>query len=172
MKIKDIFSPVFLVILGIAFLGVSAWVFLSNNKNAKAIRYKYRLGGMILSLSFFTTSCIPLTTCYEPMPEENTIYPAHHGENSFAKGDTLFFSIESPTYPYYSYLLSDSTSTKNLQEGMLGSSTDRWRYHLPLTEDLEYTGKINISIFGEETNEIKHSKLLFTGISNLHAEED
>ncbi|NDV47704.1 hypothetical protein D0T49_11665 [Paludibacter sp. 221] len=172
MKIKDIFSPFFFVVLGIAFLGVSAWVFLSNNKSAKAIRYKYRLGGMILSLSFFTTSCIPLTTCYDPAPIDNTIYLSHYGENSFAIGDTLFFSIESPTYPYYSYLISDSTSTKNLQEGMLSSSEDHWRYHVPLTENPEYTGKINIKIFGEETNEIKHSKLLFTGISNIHAEEN
>ena len=36
------------VFVGIAFLAVSAWVFLSRGKNAKAIRAKYKLGGIML----------------------------------------------------------------------------------------------------------------------------
>ena len=36
------------VFVGIAFLAVSAWVYFSRGNNAKAIRAKYKLGGILL----------------------------------------------------------------------------------------------------------------------------
>ena len=37
------------VFVGIAFLAVSAWVYFTRGKNAKAIRAKYKLGGIMLT---------------------------------------------------------------------------------------------------------------------------
>ncbi|MBO4566248.1 MAG: hypothetical protein J5695_03375, partial [Bacteroidales bacterium] len=56
---------------GVAFLAVSLWAFLSNGKSARAIRYKYKLGGLMLTAwaMLSAASCEgpgPVVTCYEP----------------------------------------------------------------------------------------------------------
>ena len=55
--------------IGTAFLAVSLWVWLSNGKSAKAVRAKFRLGGVLLSLTSALTlgSCgsRPVITCYD-----------------------------------------------------------------------------------------------------------
>ena len=61
------------IVVGAAFLGVSLWVLLSNGKSAKAIRYKYKLGGIMLTAWSMLTfaSCEgpgPFVTCYDPVP--------------------------------------------------------------------------------------------------------
>lgn len=55
--------------IGAAFLAVSLWVWLSQGRNAKAVRAKFRLGGALLTLTGLMTlgSCTPGTTCYEPI---------------------------------------------------------------------------------------------------------
>ena len=59
------------VIVGIAFLAASVWVYFSRGKSAKAIRAKYKLGGILLMcLSVLSTaSCGEIldpgyVTCY------------------------------------------------------------------------------------------------------------
>lgn len=163
MKVKDIFSPILFIILGIGFLIVSLWVILGRNKNLRAIKYKYKLGGLILSLSFFVSACDrkSLITCYDPAVPDNTIYVENGANESLSAGDTISFSVYSPTYQYYSYQLLDSTSNVKLQEGMLKFSEGVMRYILPFDYDLNYTGDCNVKIYGEEVNEVKQSKLLY-----------
>ena len=72
MKIK--FFAIYIA-AGVAFLGFSLWVFLSKGKNAKAIRAKYKMGGIMLTacsmLMASACQCSPTVTCYEPMdPKE------------------------------------------------------------------------------------------------------
>jgi hypothetical protein len=58
-----------LIGIGAAFLAVSLWVWLSRGRNAKAVKAKFRLGGMILTLTgIMAAGCTPGsgTTCYEP----------------------------------------------------------------------------------------------------------
>ena len=68
MKIK--FLTIYAV-AGVAFLAVSLWAFLSGGRSAKALRYKYKLGGIMLTAwaMISAVSCegvIPTVTCYEP----------------------------------------------------------------------------------------------------------
>ena len=63
------------VFVGIAFLAVSAWVFFSRGKNAKAIRAKYKLGGIMLACMAMLSvaSCGEILNpgevmCYDPDP--------------------------------------------------------------------------------------------------------
>lgn len=60
--------------VGIAFAAVSLWVFLSNGKSARAIRAKYKLGGILLTAwaMLSAANCSgpgpgPFVTCYEPV---------------------------------------------------------------------------------------------------------
>lgn len=64
--------------LGAAFLVVSGWVWLSRGRSAKALRTKYRLGGLLLTLTgAAATGCTPpsgtcydVSTCYDPIPPQ------------------------------------------------------------------------------------------------------
>ncbi len=60
--------------LGVAFLSVSGWVWLCRGRSAKALRAKYKLGGLLLTLAGVasTTGCI--TTCYDPAETQTTCY--------------------------------------------------------------------------------------------------
>ena len=65
---------ILLIGLGVAFLGVSAWVLLSGGRSAKAVRAKFRLGGAILTIVGLTSlaSCGDgggyMVDCYDPVP--------------------------------------------------------------------------------------------------------
>ena len=159
MKIKDIFSPLFFVVLGIAFLTISLWVWLSNGKNVNAIKAKYKLGGMILSLSFFaSTGCEPVVTCYDPIPQDY-VYAEKLYSDSILKGDSILISIQGKTFQHYSFSLADSTATKILQEGMLTVyKNTNSEFTFIINKNLPYTGKVKIEIFGEQTAEIKKNK--------------
>lgn len=59
-----------LIGVGIAFVAVSLWVWLSRGKCASAVRTKFRLGGIILTLTSTMAlgGCRLMMTCYD-MPE-------------------------------------------------------------------------------------------------------
>ena len=86
MKIK--FFAIYIA-AGVAFLALSLWVFLSKGKNAKAVRAKYRLGGLMLTawamLSATACRCTPTVTCYEPMmPPDEEVDANNNGEEKSA----------------------------------------------------------------------------------------
>ena len=166
MKIKDIFSPLLFIVLGMAFLVLSAWVFFS--KNEKAVRYKYKVGGMILSLSFFASSCGPTVTCYDIQPtcyitaEPEQVYFVGKNE-SITLNDSLFFSIGGFPYNYYSFLLTDSVSKKEFQKDYLEYSEKTRAFFLPLKAMPEkYQGRFIVNIYGEEKKELKQNNLIYT----------
>ena len=173
MKIKDIFSPLFFVVLGTAFLAISLWVWFSNGKNANAIKAKYKLGGMILSLSFFaSTGCEPVITCYDPIPQDY-VYAEKLYSDSIFKGDSILISIQGKTFQHYSYSLSDSTVTKVLQEGILAVlKNTNSEFTFIINKNLPYTGKVKIEIFGEQTAEIKKTNLILSQFFNLYAPQN
>lgn len=109
MRIKAFFLYIG---LGAAFLAVSLWVFLSGGKNAKAIRAKYKLGGMMLTTwaMVSASTCTgpgPFVTCYEPAepdPPEVMCYdmPAptnevHMESSTFKRGVAQEIIIDTPT---------------------------------------------------------------------------
>ena len=114
---------------GIAFIAVSAWVFFTNGNNAKALRAKYKLGGLLLTctamLSFASCGQIPkpgvtcydvAVTCYDPVVENCAhVETPKHDENwnwLISKGDSLKVSIEYPTYTKYSVVISKFVDSK------------------------------------------------------------
>ena len=63
-----------IICTGAAFLAVSLWVWLSKGKSAKALKTKFRLGGVLLTLisTISIGSCggSPVVTCYDtPNPD-------------------------------------------------------------------------------------------------------
>ena len=67
------------VCVGAAFLAVCAWVYFTRGKNAKAIRAKYKLGGIMLTCvaMLSAASCGDgvdpwMVTCYDPVVQERT----------------------------------------------------------------------------------------------------
>ena len=115
MKIK--FAIVY-VLAGVAFLVVSLWLFLSGGKSAKASRFKYRLGGIMLTAWSMLTavSCIggpPQVTCYEPEPPEVMCYDPvveedmvsiiikDYGGSRLKPGDALLITIVNPSTDRY-----------------------------------------------------------------------
>lgn len=109
MKIK--FAIIYIV-AGVAFVAVSLWAFLSNGRSAKAIRYKYKLGGIMLTawamLSAASCSGVPpFVTCYEPVVQcydvampNNEVYVEvkEYGGNKCKSGDVITIRIDYPTY--------------------------------------------------------------------------
>ena len=178
MKIKDIFSPFLFIALGVAFLALSVWVFFSRNE--KAVRYKYKIGGLILSLSFFSSSCGVFTTCYEPaftcydMVPPNSVYSVRPNEN-LTPNDSLFFMIYETSYDYYSFLLTDSVSKQEFKKDFLEYSEETYTFFLPLIPmPGEYQGRFIVNIYGEEKKELKQENLIYTQsfILKKDAEED
>lgn len=112
MKVKFV---IIYALAGAAFLAVSLWAFLSNGRSAKAIRYKYKLGGIMLTAwaMLSAASCEgvpPFVTCYEPVVEcydvaapSNEVYVEvkDYGGNKLKSGDVLTVRIDYPTYHNY-----------------------------------------------------------------------
>ncbi len=113
MRIK--FIAIYLL-AGAAFLGVSLWAFLSNGKSARAVRAKYRLGGIMLTAwtMFSSASCegvvpqvtcydTPQVTCYEPAIQENdVVMMVKDFENQTVRpGESIEFMVYYPTYQMF-----------------------------------------------------------------------
>ena len=101
---------------GVAFLAVSLWAFLSNGKSARAIRYKYKLGGLMLTAwaMLSAASCEgpgPVVTCYEPAVtcydvaveehDEVDVVVKGYGGNKLESGDVLEVYVYYASYENY-----------------------------------------------------------------------
>lgn len=111
MKIKYILIYCF---VGIAFLAVSAWVFITGGKNARAIRAKYKLGSIMLTclamISFASCEGVPpgvtcydaIVECYDPAPSNYVVlkWPTMNSEGKFilSPGEIIKIRIEGITY--------------------------------------------------------------------------
>ncbi|MBR6457777.1 MAG: hypothetical protein IKS71_04180 [Bacteroidales bacterium] len=157
---------------GIAFLAVSAWVFLTNGKNAKALRAKYKLGGLLLTctamLSVASCGQVPHpgvtcydveVTCYEPIVNDYAhIVSSRQDENGIwlvSKGDSLKVQIQGPTYAKYSVVIStfvDSKAGDVLQtESFDAESGDCFEHSFVFAPaDETYRGAALAQIFGKD----------------------
>lgn len=98
-------KTILLIGLGVAFVAVSAWVFCSGGRSARAVRAKFRLGGAILTLVGMTTLTGCITSCYDPAdptcydpapPTPTNQISAWQGvySSSLRNGDVVRFSAE------------------------------------------------------------------------------
>ena len=178
MKTKDIFSPVILIGLVVAFAVFSLLVWFSRGKNARYIKNKYKLGGMILSLSFFATGCStivpPEVTCYVSVPPPNMIYINYNNNDSIPWGDTIQVNIWEPTYSYYSYCLTETSTNKIIKEEILqrNDTLDNAFYIQFNDINTVFTGAAHLQFFGESSAEIKKSEELKSLYITFYAKKE
>ena len=128
MKVLSFFAYIG---LGIAFLAVSFWLFLSGGRSAKAVRAKFKLGGLMLSTWAIVSaaSCNgpgpgPMVTCYEPaQPPEVLCYDVAMeidalglNTNTLTRGETVELKLSNTTFASYLLQLMTSDKQKVLQE--------------------------------------------------------
>ena len=157
------------VFVGIAFLAVSAWVFFTHGKNAKAIKAKYKLGGiMLMCMSMLSVaSCGEIfdpgvMTCYDVAVEERTTDLARitikSGNESFkyneiTPGDFFEVTIVNPTFEKYvlRVVLNDKEGT-NLQKTVLPADVavtqDGLHFSVLLSTDVTYKGEAIVQLQG------------------------
>lgn len=122
MKIKYI---IIYSALAVAFAAVCAWVFLSGGRSARAIRAKFRLGGMLLTvgsiLSF--TSCAgggPFVTCYAvALSNQVELNMPNPGSMNVKPGESIGVVVYGPSYSSYKYRISAAEGNISIQSGML-----------------------------------------------------
>ena len=168
MKIK--FAIIYAV-AGVAFLAVSLWVFLSNGKSAKAIRYKYKLGGIMLTawamlsaasctgIPPFVTCYEPAVTCYDVAMEQDLIEVTIKDKsgNSLKCGDVLVFKVQYPSYGCYRCRLyqnvppAEDGSRPVIQENDCVIENDVLTFEIPIAAT-DYRGSVQLLIYGLSLN--------------------
>lgn len=145
------------VLVGIAFLAVSAWVFFTRGKNAKAIRAKYKLGGIMLTClaMLSVASCGEIfdpgeVTCYDPVIEEPTenivtleIKPQDSSYENYeiSPGDIVKVSIQVPTYKHFVLKVVQAEGLAVLQRTELNmDDAADGLFEIPLSEEVTYKG--------------------------------
>lgn len=163
------------VLAGAAFLGVSLWVFLSNGKSAKAVRAKYKLGGMMLTAwtMFSSAACegiVPQVTCYDtPNPDVTCYEPAimenesHIGINGrddtdIRSGESLEVYIENPTYNMFKVGIyaGETTGAPLIQEFEYPVEQEEYSSSLHFTVELaktEHKGEAVVALYGMRLTE-------------------
>lgn len=160
------------VFVGIAFLAVSAWVFLSGGQNAKAIRAKYRLGGILIMawamISVASCSVIEgiidgggMVTCYDPVEPEPTQDivqfsfvrnqdKQYNDENDLSPGDVVGVTINIPTYDKYFVRLTayEGGDEFELQRSEFTvqdlENKESVKFEVQLSEDITFRGAAQI----------------------------
>jgi hypothetical protein len=163
MKIKDILFPLIVIPFGLAFAGICLLLFFNRGKSRHLVAAKIRTGALILSFSYFTTSCIIPRTCYDPAPP-NDFIDMFVGDSIHA-GDTMKGYIYDPTFPYYSARIMDSTCTINIQQAFLcpvsGSFADeQCDFYMVLDSNLQ-DGQYLLKIYSENSQTITATNLLW-----------
>ena len=141
-------------VVGAAFLAVSLWVFLSGGKNARAIRYKYKLGGIILMawsmLSVASCEGTPLTvSCYDPAPSTYASIETKDDSKDFKAGDVLAIHIWDVHYEKYTInihaLDEENTLLQSTTFAPADPSLDEQHFDLTL-DAFDYKGRAVVSV--------------------------
>lgn len=154
MKIK--FSILY-ILVGAAFLAASAWVFLSRGRSAKAVRAKFRLGGMLLTITTMlgAASCHgpgPFVTCYDVVAEVPVEVTVSGANNTVKAGDVITLTLQRDSFSSYSYEIGSLGEVQQvLQKGEV--KFDEKGIATIKLEATPFTGKAYLKIFGEEQGE-------------------
>ena len=165
------------VFVGIAFLAVSAWVLFSRGKNAKAIRAKYKLGGvMLMCLAMLSAaSCGEVLNpgevmCYDPAPDYFfMVSTAQHDADwqySLSPGAVLTVQVDCRRYGQYNIVIRQFV---DMQEGDVlqtaafeSDGKVQFQYELRYDPaDKAYEGIARVDIYGYPEGE-KDGVLLYS----------
>lgn len=144
---KKSILPIGLILTGISFLFIS-FLLIFFKSNRKLIAQKFKLGGIILTLSGSISSCKPVVSCYEPAPLPDEIYLDYEFYNQDSgyyeydlSTDTLLHGeIQNRQSGKYSYRLINSNETlvqgDNIQasDGIFDSYYEN--FGIPITDTI------------------------------------
>ena len=168
---------------GAAFVAVSLWVLFSGGKSARAIKAKYRLGGIMLTAwsMLSAASCEgpgPFVTCYEPaLPPEVMCYdvaaPADEitvkikGKDALdvAAGDIIQITVDHPNFKQYVCTISSqsSESVPLLRESFEAYSDGAMNFEVTV-QPSGYKGDARLDVYGIiDEGEGKTSEVLLFG---------
>lgn len=152
------------LLAGIAFLAVSFWVFLSNGRSAKAVRAKYKMGGILLTASAMMSvgACKgvtpPVVTCYEPvvtcydaaMPNNYVVVEAKaDGSHMIKSGEILRVAVQNPSIDRFVCRIftavKDATPVL-LQEQVLEAPDGNTEWDITLAKT-DYKGQAQVRVF-------------------------
>ena len=156
------------VFVGAAFLAVCAWVYFTRGKNAKAIRAKYKLGGIMLTCMAMLSvaSCGEIlgpdsrfVTCYDVAvegPTEDITYvtikhnDASYNYNEISPGDIFNVEVQVPTFDKYvlRVILNDTKGTELQKTKLVVTDKDNARFEVPLSTDVTYKGEALVQVQG------------------------
>jgi hypothetical protein len=174
------------VFVGIAFLAASAWVFFTRGENAKAIRVKYKLGGILLTClaMLSVASCGEVggpgrVMCYDPVIEERTdnlISVSIQSTNSsyryyeMSPGDIFHVEIQAPTYPKYMLrvILNNKEGTELQREELVITDAETHVFDIPLSTDVTYRGEACVQVQGVENEDPEELSQMAYGIQIIH----
>lgn len=156
MKIK---YAIIYAALAVAFVAVSLWVILSGGHNAKAIRAKFRLGGLMLTISSMLTvaSCggvggglFPVM-CYDPAIPEYASFSTASGSNKVGVGDTINISVkdlsEGKDTLFYGMRSIEAEKDTVFQQGQLGIGDGEYAVKI---EETDFRGRFIIEVTAGE----------------------
>lgn len=162
MKIKYI---VIYAAVAVAFAAVSLWVALSRGRNATAIRTKFRLGGILLTLSALISACGmiggcngpgPFVTCYDPvMPNPVSVNWPSNGENGnvlHAK-DVLVVTVDVTEFKKFRFVVTnydDKDQVIQDESFVLEENTNKASIAIA---DTDFKGAAVICIYGIDDEE-------------------
>lgn len=170
---RKITTPFIIAGLAVAFAAVSAWVWLSGGKSARAVRTKFKIGGLLLTLTtaVATQSCRGFaTSCYDPA---HTPYCDLYDEDmKFANGDTLRIYTLYYDYKYYSFNIVDKENNV-LQEEKL-SRPYQLRENPAIVAVSNYVGEAKVNVYGgddenavAQENHIKSFDITIEAVATL-----
>lgn len=149
------------VAVAIAFAAVSLWVILSGGRNAKAVRAKFRLGGIMLGISGLVSmsgceslKCYdPVISCYDvAMTDVVTILSQNGEDNRINVGDSLLLTISERTCSSYRYtVMTESDDPQLLQSGDIILNEEG--AGAVVMSDTSYRGKVTVRIYGKKKGE-------------------
>ncbi|MBO7168794.1 MAG: hypothetical protein J6V43_01770 [Rikenellaceae bacterium] len=164
-------TPFVIAGLAVAFAAVSAWVWLSGGKNARAVRTKFKIGGLLLTLTtaVATQSCTN-TSCYDPAPAPYC--DLYDEDMKFANGDTLRIYTLYYDYKYYSFNIVDKENNV-LQEEKL-SRPYQLRENPAIVAVGNYVGEAKVNVYGgddenavAQENHIKSFDITIEAVATL-----
>ena len=174
------------VFVGIAFLAVSAWVFFTHGNNPRAIRAKYKLGGILLMcLSMLSAaSCGWIhgpgeVTCYDVAviePTENIVHvdikcrDASYKYGEISPGDLFTVDIQVPTYRKYllRVILNNTEGTELQRAELVIPETGNAQFEIPLSDAVTYKGEALVQIQGVEKEDPEELSQMAYGIQVLN----
>ena len=167
-------------IVGIAFLAVSAWVYFTRGKNAKAIRAKYKLGGIMLTCMAMLSvaSCGELgdpggeIMCYDPPPDYSFTLRTGHPDSdwgySISPGAVLTVDVDCHRYDKYGIVIRQFDDL-NMKAGeilqtaaFVSDGNTQFKFELVFDPtDKTYEGTAEVDIYGYPEGE-EDGNLLYT----------